>query len=61
VEIRESDARVLKPGGTALISDYMHTREYAESFQRQGMEVTRRYSPLIAPLFLFIVQAVKKR
>ncbi len=53
-------ARVLKPGGTALISDYMHTREYAISFQRQGMEVTRRYSFLVAPLVLFIVKAVKK-
>jgi arsenite methyltransferase len=53
-------ARVLKPGGTALISDYIHTQEYAASFQRQGLGVTRRYSPLVAPLILFIVKAVKK-
>ncbi len=52
--------RVLKTGGTALISDFRHTREYAASFKRQGLEVTRRYSLLVAPLFLFIVKAVKK-
>jgi arsenite methyltransferase len=53
-------ARVLKPGGTALISDYTHTQEYAASLERQGLEVSRRYSPLVAPLILFIVKAVKK-
>jgi len=53
-------ARVLKPGGTALISDYTHTKEYAASLQGQGLEVSRRYSLLVAPLILFIVKAVKK-
>ena len=53
-------ARVLKPGGTALISDYRYTQEYAASFQGEGLVVTRRYSLLVAPLILFIVKAVKK-
>lgn len=53
-------ARVLKPGGTAVVSDYMHTREYTASLKSRGLEVTRQYSPLVAPLILFIVKAIKK-
>jgi arsenite methyltransferase len=34
-------ARVLRPGGTAIISDYKRTREYARVFEGAGMEVTR--------------------
>ncbi len=30
-------ARVLKPGGIALISDFRHTQDYAESFRAQGL------------------------
>ncbi|HWB28272.1 MAG TPA: class I SAM-dependent methyltransferase [Chitinophagaceae bacterium] len=52
--------RVLKPGGTALVSDFKHTGEYAAEFKKLGMEVSRSYSFLVAPLFLYIVKAVKK-
>ena len=34
-------ARVLKPGGVALISDYKSTRQYAQIFKQRGLEVTR--------------------
>lgn len=32
-------ARVLKPGGIAVISDFRHTREYAEQFRLAGLAV----------------------
>jgi arsenite methyltransferase len=32
-------ARVLKPGGVAVISDYKHVREYAEQFTKAGLTV----------------------
>lgn len=32
-------ARVLKPGGKAVISDYKHVREYAEELRRDGLDV----------------------
>jgi SAM-dependent methyltransferase len=32
-------ARVLKPGGMAVISDFRHMREYAEEFQGAGLAV----------------------
>jgi SAM-dependent methyltransferase len=32
-------ARVLKPGGVAVISDYKHTREYAADFAARGLTV----------------------
>jgi SAM-dependent methyltransferase len=35
-------ARVLKPRGTVLISDYKRTREYAEELGRAGLEVKRQ-------------------
>lgn len=34
-------ARVLKPGGIALISDYKNTRQYARILKQRGLEVTR--------------------
>jgi arsenite methyltransferase len=34
--------RVLKPGGTALISDYKLTGEYARFFREAGLDVTTR-------------------
>ncbi|HVX51342.1 MAG TPA: class I SAM-dependent methyltransferase [Chitinophagaceae bacterium] len=52
--------RMLKPGGTALVSDLKHTAEYAAAFKNLGMEVSRSYAFLIAPLVLHIVKAVKK-
>lgn len=35
-------ARVLKPGGTAILSDYKHTREYAERLRLVGLNVERK-------------------
>lgn len=32
-------ARVLKPGGVAVISDYKHVREYADQFAQAGLSV----------------------
>jgi ubiquinone/menaquinone biosynthesis C-methylase UbiE len=32
-------ARVLKPGGVAVVSDYKLTREYAAEFRRAGLRV----------------------
>jgi ubiquinone/menaquinone biosynthesis C-methylase UbiE len=34
--------RVLKPGGTAIISDYKHTSEYADRFRAAGLDVERK-------------------
>jgi arsenite methyltransferase len=51
--------RVLKPGGTALFADFMHTKEYEKEFRRQGLETTRSFSFLVAPVLLYIVKAVK--
>jgi len=34
-------ARVLKPGGTALISDFIHTRDYVKAFKAAGVEASR--------------------
>jgi SAM-dependent methyltransferase len=34
-------ARVLKPGGTALISDFMKTAEYMSAFRTAGLTVSR--------------------
>jgi len=50
-------ARLLKPGGVALISDFAHTDEYAQAFQEQGLKTTRSFSFLIAPMLLTIVKA----
>jgi len=35
-------ARVLKPGGVAIISDFKHTREYAEALRKAGLRVERK-------------------
>jgi arsenite methyltransferase len=40
-------ARVLKPGGIALLSDYKHTRQYARQLRTLGLTVTRRYGNLL--------------
>jgi len=37
-------ARVLKPGGRALISDYRHTGRYAERFRSHGLAATLHWS-----------------
>lgn len=35
-------ARVLKPGGITIISDYKLTKEYAETFRQNGLVVDRK-------------------
>jgi arsenite methyltransferase len=39
--------RVLKPGGTALISDYKRTGEYADQFRKAGLVVEKKRGSLI--------------
>jgi arsenite methyltransferase len=53
--------RVLRPGGVALVSDFMYTNEYAAAFTEQGLEATRSLSFLLAPMLLRIVRARKKQ
>jgi arsenite methyltransferase len=43
-------ARVLKPGGVAIISDYKLTGEYAEQLRRAGLSVEKRWGN---PLYTF--------
>jgi len=52
--------RVLKPGGTALISDFRYTNEYANEFKKMGMETTNSISWLPAPMLMRVVKAVKR-
>ncbi|MBS1598707.1 MAG: class I SAM-dependent methyltransferase [Bacteroidetes bacterium] len=52
--------RVLKPGGTALISDFMYTKEYTDEFKKMGMEISNFISWIPAPMILRIVKAVKR-
>jgi arsenite methyltransferase len=52
--------RVLKPGGTALISDFMYTGEYEAEFEKLGLETSSKFSFLVAPVLLGIVRAEKK-
>jgi arsenite methyltransferase len=52
-------ARVLKPGGVALISDYKKTREYAAGLRALGFTVERRWGSLIAFPPLRVVVARK--
>ena len=53
-------ARVLKPGGVALISDYKNTRHYARVLKERGLDVTR-YGMNVWAVFppLRIVKATK--
>jgi arsenite methyltransferase len=39
-------ARVLTPGGIALISDFKHTAQYADEFKKCGLIVERRWADL---------------
>ncbi len=41
-------ARVLKPGGVALISDYKLTGEYAQQFRALGLSVERRWGNVLS-------------
>jgi SAM-dependent methyltransferase len=53
-------ARVLKPGGRALISDFRHTAQYAAAFSAAGLRASR-HGPYLLDTFppLAIVEAVK--
>lgn len=44
-------ARVLKPGGLALIQDFRHTAQYAKVLAEAGLQVERRR--LVNPLLMF--------
>jgi arsenite methyltransferase len=52
--------RVLKPGGIALISDFMYTKEYEKEFKTLNLQTNRSFSFLVAPVLLYIVKAKKK-
>ncbi|HET8900300.1 MAG TPA: class I SAM-dependent methyltransferase [Holophagaceae bacterium] len=43
-------ARVLKPGGRALIQDFRHTAEYVKALEAAGLQAERR---LVNPLLMF--------
>jgi SAM-dependent methyltransferase len=53
-------ARVLKPGGTALISDMMYTQDYARVFAEKGLRL-RKHGPYFFTTFppLTILEATK--
>jgi SAM-dependent methyltransferase len=53
-------ARVLKPGGVALVSDFRGTRDYARSFEASGLVVTHT-GPHVLDVFppLRVVRAEK--
>ncbi len=53
-------ARVLKPGGRAIICDFRHTRNYAAAFRDAGLSVTRNGFNLLTFPPLRIVTAIKK-
>jgi SAM-dependent methyltransferase len=55
-------ARVLKPGGTALISDFQKTGEYAAAFEAAGLVVSRQ-GPFLLDTFppLWVVKATKAK
>jgi ubiquinone/menaquinone biosynthesis C-methylase UbiE len=48
-------ARVLKPGGQALIADIRHNREYEKTFSQKNITAIRRLSSPITTAFLAVV------
>lgn len=52
-------ARVLKPGGVAILSDYKLTGEYAATFRKEGLQVERMMPNLLTYPPLRIVVARK--
>ena len=52
--------RILKDNGVAVISDFRHTKEYADNFHNLGMRV-EKFGPYYFSTFppLTIVRAVK--
>lgn len=51
-------ARVLKPGGVALLSDIKRTGEYAAQLRTAGFEVERRWTtlPTYPPMFVVVAR-----
>ena len=54
-------ARVLRPGGIALISDYKLTGEYVAQFTAAGLQVERRWGPAWTTLPPLRVVVARKR
>lgn len=54
-------ARLLKPGGVAIISDFRNTGQYAKVFQAAGLAVRRSYYPWDTFPPLTIVEARKAK
>ncbi len=52
-------ARVLKPGGTALISDFINTGAYKKTFEASGLKVSRTRLNLLTFPHLRVVKAEK--
>ncbi|MGH7741043.1 MAG: class I SAM-dependent methyltransferase, partial [Candidatus Eiseniibacteriota bacterium] len=53
-------ARILKPGGVAIVSDFIRTGEYVAAFRAAGLQVARRgANPLVTFPPLAIVVARK--
>ncbi len=52
-------ARVLRPGGTAVVSDYAHVRAYARAFRAAGLDVREIAPRLDAFTFLRTIVAHK--
>ena len=56
----EEIVRVLKPGGTALIADFRHTKEYVGNFTKMGVN-SRRLSPDYLGTFPAVAIVVVKK
>jgi ubiquinone/menaquinone biosynthesis C-methylase UbiE len=52
----EEIIRVLKPGGRAVISDFIHTRAYAAWFREAGARTKHSAYLAMPPLFVVEVQ-----
>jgi ubiquinone/menaquinone biosynthesis C-methylase UbiE len=48
-------ARVLKPGGRALIEDIRHHRQYARTFSQNGCRDLRKVGSIIVYIFFMLV------
>jgi arsenite methyltransferase len=54
-------ARVLKPGGIAIISDFKLTTEYADEFRQVGLAVTKKHGSFVTtfpPLTVVIARKI---
>jgi ubiquinone/menaquinone biosynthesis C-methylase UbiE len=54
-------ARLLQPGGVAIISDFKNTARYAKVFQAAGLTVRRSYYPWDCFPPLTVVEAQKPK